>query len=202
MLISTHRVAISGQDVVINNINSPFKQEEIYEIADLRAFSDELGDLTDYIVLVEDNYKENEKKEGIYKQTYKINLEQFSDVYYVLLIYNIDFNKSDIFETISINLKNNEKLSENQIILEIIKQLNIKIYNYQLIDSTYEQESIEGNYYQTYLITTTNREKINVLVEINVIKKHNFNLFITMGVIIVAVGVIIIILKRKKAKNV
>jgi len=196
LLTSTHRSAVSGKDVVINDINNPYTQQQILEITNLKAHIDELGDVTDYIVLIEDNYKNNINKEGIYEQKYIVNLEGFEDYYYILLINNINFNESDKFETIQISLSNKDNLNENKIISEIINQLNIKIYNYQLIDSNYDDNDINlGSYYQSYLITTTSREKLNVLVEINVIENKNYQtpiLIVTLLVSGVTAGIIII----------
>lgn len=196
LLTSTHRSAVSGKDVVINDINNPYTQQQILEITNLKANIDELGDVTDYIVLIEDNYKNNINKEGIYEQKYIVNLEGFEDYYYILLINNINFNESDKFETIQISLSNKDNLNENKIISEIINQLNIKIYNYQLIDSNYDDNDINlGSYYQSYLITTTSREKLNVLVEINVIENKNYQtpiLIVTLLVSGVTAGIIII----------
>lgn len=187
---------MSGKDVVINDINNPYTQQQILEITNLKAHIDELGDVTDYIVLIEDNYKNNINKEGIYEQKYIVNLEGFEDYYYILLINNINFNESDKFETIQISLSNKDNLNENKIISEIINQLNIKIYNYQLIDSNYDDNDINlGSYYQSYLITTTSREKLNVLVEINVIENKNYQtpiLIVTLLVSGVTAGIIII----------
>lgn len=196
LLTSTHRSAVSGKDVVINDINNPYTQQQILEITNLKANIDELGDVTDYIVLIEDNYKNNINKEGIYEQKYIVNLEGFEDYCYILLINNINFNESDKFETIQISLSNKDNLNENKIISEIINQLNIKIYNYQLIDSNYDDNDINlGSYYQSYLITTTSREKLNVLVEINVIENKNYQtpiLIVTLLVSGVTAGIIII----------
>lgn len=202
LLSATHRIGISGQDVVINDINKPYNQNEIQELANLRAFIHEFGEVTNYIILVENNYENNEKKEGVYEQKYTIDLEGYQEYYYVLLIYNINFNKSDSVETIEIVSTPNNFLSENDIISEIIKKLNIKIYNYQLIEGNYDESSSNGTYYQTYLVTTTNRERINVLVEIKVSNKNNNYLYLGIGILIVVTIITIIIFsKRKRVKN-
>jgi len=202
LLSATHRIGISGQDVVINDINKPYNQNEIQELANLRAFTHEFGEVTNYIILVENNYENNEKKEGVYEQKYTIDLEGYQEYYYVLLIYNINFNKSDSVETISIVSTPNNFLSENNIISEIIKKLNIKIYNYQLIEGNYDESSSNGTYYQTYLVTTTNGERINVLVEIKVSNKNNNYLYLGIGILIVVTIITIIIFsKRKRVKN-
>lgn len=141
----------------------------------------------------------NKNKEGIYEQIYKINLEQYKEYSYVLLIYNVDFNKTDLVETIKLQTKSNVYLTENQIILEIIKQLNIKVFNYQMIENDYLESSEAGKYYQSYIITSTTNNKINVLVEIEVINSNSYLIpALIGGTILVSIGVIVISIKRRK----
>lgn len=204
LMLSTQRPAISGQDVVVNDIKNPYNQQEITEKANLKAYIEGLGEVTNYIILVEDDYKNNSNKEGVFEQKYIVNINGYEDYYYVLLIYNVNFNQFDKLETIKVSSTTNVFLTESTIITKIIEELHIKIFNYQLIEGDYSEESDVGKYYQSYLITTTNRERINVLVEVNVYENENTNAYLIIGVGVIAVFAItlIVIIKRKRVKNV
>lgn len=199
-LSDTHKPGESYKDVLINDVNKPFTQTEIERLAGLKVYDENMVDLSHYIVLTDDEYANNRTKEGIFKQTYTLNLKDY-DLDYVLTIYNVDFNKFDLIEVIKIQTKTNRFLDERAILYEVIKELNIKVYKYELKDSNYERDVSVGKYYQTYIITTTNNEKINVLVEVDVSRSKNSLQIIIMGVLILSLAAIITLKVIKRIKG-
>lgn len=195
----SHRASISGKDVLINDINKPYNQSEIEIIADLKAYSDKYGDLSNYIILFEDNYINNKEEEGVYIQKYKIDLDEYNDYYYELLIYNINFNKADFHEEITIKTNVSNYLSEKQLINKIKKELGVDIYNYELLNSNYIDNELEGSYLQNYLITTTNNKVINVTVLIDVVlTKTNYLPIIIAGILATTVIIYFVCIRKGK----
>lgn len=84
------RPAISGRDVLINNIETPYNNDEIKEISNLMAFDAYDGNLTDKITLVEDNYLANKIIPGVWIQTYEVTNSLGYKTTYTLTIQNID----------------------------------------------------------------------------------------------------------------
>lgn len=195
----------SNEDVLINDINNPYTQEEIYSIANIKAYDENLGDITNYIILTYDEYKNNETKEGLYIQTYEIDIENINEKYN-LIIYNVNFKEYDYIETIELDTYKNKYLSESEILTNIIKKFNIKIYKYELIQSNYLKNSKTGTYYNEYIIQTTNNDKINILVKINVKdnRQNNQTLIYTSIIIFILIIILVIfkIYKKRRSLNV
>lgn len=196
----THRVSITGKDVLINDISKPYNQEEIDLISDLKAYSNKYGDVSNYIILYEDNYNNNKEKEGVYIQKYKIDLEEYENYYYELLIYNIDFNKADYYEEINISTNIKNYLDEDEIIKAIKNHLESDIYNYKLLDSNYIDNKLKGSYLQTYLVTTTNNKVFNVKVLIDVVENEKNNKPLILGGLLLVVLGTYYIYSRKGRK--
>lgn len=191
----------SNKDVLVNDVNNPFTQKQIESITKLKVYDDSLGDISDYIILYEDEYRGNENKEGMFKQTYKLNLNDY-DLSYVLTIYNINFNSFDRVELFEINTTVEKYLTDEEIIKKIATHYNIKVFNYEIISSNYYENVANGSYELNYIIRTTNNEKINVVVNINVNNEANkTGLYVGIATSILLIGVIVFVIYNKKKGN-
>lgn len=191
----------SNKDVLINDVNNPFTQKQIESITKLKVYDDSLGDISDYIILYGDEYRGNENKEGMFKQTYKLNLNDY-DLTYVLTIYNINFNSFDRVELFEINTTVEKYLTDEEIIKKIATHYNIKVFNYEIISSNYYENVANGSYELNYIIRTTNNEKINVVVNINVNNEANkTGLYVGIATSILLIGVIVFVIYNKKKGN-
>ncbi|MDY0278487.1 MAG: hypothetical protein RBQ97_10440, partial [Acholeplasma sp.] len=90
------REAVSKRDVIINNISKPFTYAEIEEIVMLKAYDEVFGDLTEKIVLVNNQYAGNETVIGFFELEYEVTNDYGVKTTYVLIVYNVDFEKPEI----------------------------------------------------------------------------------------------------------
>ena len=76
------------------------------------------------------------------------------------------------------------------------------LFNYEIISSNYYENVANGSYELNYIIRTTNNEKINVVVNINVNNEANkTGLYVGIATSILLIGVIVFVIYNKKKGN-
>lgn len=88
-----YNLGISGEQTVINNIDAPYSLERIKQIAEIQAFDDYYGDLTDQIEIVRDTYSDNMNKVGNFEIEFKVTNPSNLSTTYVLNVSNKDLTK-------------------------------------------------------------------------------------------------------------
>lgn len=209
--LPNHRPAISGADIIVNNINKPYSQNEIDRIANIIVLKNG-EDLTNQLVLIENEYLNNERNLGYYKQTYQITIEEFDGksyfdvVYqYVLTIYNLSEIKENDILQITIKTNPDKYLSLNEIIEHLSKELDDNIFRYEVISSNYFDNGLEDSFLIELIITNRKNEKQLIEITISsyyeVKEQRNVKFFILVILVISTIIFIIIKLKRRKKKN-
>lgn len=152
----------------------------------LKAYSNDFGELTDFVYILENNYESNENKEGLYSIIYGINLNEYKDISYTLYIYNIDFSKNIIKKELFVNDLN---LNEKELIKLFSDKLNIKVIDLNLIEinKLNKKYIVKTNDNKTYEITLTYQ------------KNNNFKYLLILTVIIPILAITIYLFWRKKS---
>lgn len=205
--LTNHRLAISGEDVIFNDINNAYSQSEIAEIASIKVMFNG-KDITDNLILYENNYLGNENNVGMYTQIYRITVnnnfegEMIETTYeYVLTIYNSDL-KVKTYE-LNTNVMLGNYLTVEDFRKLINNELNITVRNIEEISNNYQGSEHSGSYYVDYLVTDANNRKVKVTININVIEEETiipikFIIIATSTLLVVAIIIINIIKRRKK----
>ena len=89
--VPTERPAISGQDTVINNVDSPYTESEIRAIAIKKVTDAYDGDITDLVVVTEDNYTASKNKVGTFTITYSVTNSSNLTSTFIVNVLNRDF---------------------------------------------------------------------------------------------------------------
>lgn len=84
------RPAISGEDVIFNNIDNPYTIEQIKNIADLKVFDPYYGDITSQIQISKDNYSQNKHETGSFPIEFTVTNPSNITTTYILTILNCD----------------------------------------------------------------------------------------------------------------
>lgn len=203
LIHETHRPAESLNDVVLNDIDNPLTQEDIRQIIDLKFIDEFYGDLSHHIVLKEDNYFNNKTKEGMFYQVYKVEYESIN-VTYKLNIYNINFNEDTSLNdgiNISLNVDLGSKYNKENIISKILNETNLMIHDYEIVETNYLNNDVEGEYFINIVFRTINNEKVNVVTYIRVQKNQKDDILKLISLIIISiliVGTIIYKLYNKR----
>lgn len=206
--LPNHKPAISGVDLIINDINNPYSQQEINAIADIIVIKSG-EDITNELVLVEDEYLNNERTLGYFKQIYEIVVLEFDgkEYYnisyrYVLTILNISFNNE--YEDILINTNPDKYLSINDILKYLEEELKYEIFQHEIVSNDYFDNGTEGDYLIELIITNKKNKKqhlkINIASYFEEEKAMDFK-FILLSAILGLIGLIIIVslvIRRKK----
>lgn len=207
--LPNHRPAISGVDLIINDINNPYSQQEIRQIANIVVMKNG-EDITNELVLIDDEYLNNETKLGYFKQTYQITNREFDgndyfDVIYqyVLTIYNI--NESIDYQEIIIKTDPLNYLSIADIINYLEEDLNLDVFKYEVTNNDYFDSGIEGDFYIELIITNRKNEKQHLRIQIASYypSKEKTNMkYIVLGIIfsLVVLIVSVSLIKRRKRK--
>ncbi|VEU80470.1 hypothetical protein [Haploplasma axanthum] len=133
--------AISGKDLIVNNVSKPYTQNEILKISELTAKDDYDGDMTKKIKIIRNEWLGNEQKIGIYEQEYSVTNSAGLTTNYILKIKNQDFDAPKIegpkSEVISYTkkitreeIKNKFKVTDN-----IDDKLNIEIQSDNFVNN-------------------------------------------------------------------
>lgn len=88
--------AISGEDLIITNVDEPFEVEDIIKIANIKAYDDYDGDITDKIKYDASNYINNKKKLGTYDIVFEVENSSKIKTTYILKVRVIDLTKPTI----------------------------------------------------------------------------------------------------------
>lgn len=183
------RVAISGKDTIVNDINKPYSQEEIVSIAKIKVFDENNNDITNLLKLKEDNYQNNKNRKGVFKQVYSINLYD-EEYLYILNIYNVDLLLNNF--TCNIQIYNLRRMNINEIIELVEEQNQIIINQFNIIEDNYSNNfNKEGTYLLRLKISTNKGEEQELLINIDVVlgKESSSTILIIIGTI---VGIIIL----------
>ncbi|MDY0278525.1 MAG: DUF5011 domain-containing protein [Acholeplasma sp.] len=102
-----HKPSISGKDMIINNIDTPYTLDKIKSIANLKAIDEVDGDITSKIKIIKDEYSSNMKSIGTWVITYQVTNSFNKSTVYDLIIKNMDLTKPIITgpDTISFGYK-------------------------------------------------------------------------------------------------
>jgi len=178
---NTHKLAKSYEDAIINDINNPLSQEQILNLINLKVFYNN-EDVTNYVTLIYDDYKNNNSKEGMFEQVYELNYKNIKESY-VITIYNINLNNDF---SININIKKGKELNIKSIVSKVIEKYNLTIYEYEIIESNYKDSKTIGNYYKKIRFLQTNNETIEVIVNISILNNtfEKYIIFISISIII------------------
>lgn len=84
---------ISGEHTVINNIDAPYTEARIRQIANLKAYDEYYGDISEDIVIVRDDYTENNTKVGSFEIEYKVTNKSGLSTTFILIVSNKDITK-------------------------------------------------------------------------------------------------------------
>lgn len=204
--LPNHRPAISGIDVIVNDINEPYTQANIEEIANIKVMLND-DDITNKLFLFEDEYINNENKVGIFKQTYRITMNhivgdsKYEHHYdYVLTIYNIDL-KVDV-TTINVETTINNYLLESDLVKIIEEKLAINVFSIKELSSNYYNDNKEGIFTIEYLITnfTNQQKRVDIVVNVKSVEaKFNTKIIVIICLIVlVAIIILLNILKRRR----
>lgn len=90
------RAAISGEDLVITNVDKPYTTEEIIEYANITAIDEYDGNLTDSITYDDKNYIENKHKIGTYQIKFSVKNSSNKTTEYILNVQVVDFKAPEI----------------------------------------------------------------------------------------------------------
>lgn len=186
-------------NIVINDVNKPLSQNDICRIIDFKIVIDNrISDLE--VLLISDEYKNNETKLGVFKQVYQVIYEN-KKYDCTISIYNMDLKGDIVSKKIEISTYQDNFLSE-AIILEMISEnLGIEIFSYVIKENNYFNDNKKGSFNQMILITSKTNEVFEVNLTINV-GKNKLSYIYVLGVLLVGLGVLItIIIKRKRIKN-
>lgn len=186
-------------NIVINDVNKPLSQNDICRIIDFKIVIDnKISDLE--VLLISDEYKNNETKLGVFKQVYQVIYEN-KKYDCTISIYNMDLKGDIVSKKIEISTYQDNFLSE-AIILEMISEnLGIEIFSYVIKENNYFNDNKKGSFNQMILITSKTNEVFEVNLTINV-GKNKLSYIYVLGVLLVGLGVLItIIIKRKRIRN-
>lgn len=186
-------------NIVINDVNKPLSQNDICRIIDFKIVIDnKISDLE--VLLIYDEYKDNEINLGVFKQVYQVIYEN-KKYDCTITIYNMDLKGNIISKKIEISTNCDNFLSE-AIILEMISEnLGIEIFSYVIKENNYFNDNKKGSYNQMILITSKTNKVFEVNLTINVGKNKRSYIY-GLGVFLVGLSVLItIIIKRKRIKN-
>lgn len=186
-------------NIVINDVNKPLSQNDICRIIDFKIVIDnKISDLE--VLLIYDEYKNNESNLGVFKQVYQVIYEN-KKYDCTICIYNMDLKGDIVSKKIEISTNCDNFLSE-AIILEMISEnLGIEIFSYVIKENNYFNDNKKGSYNQMILITSKTNKVFEVNLTINVGKNKRSYIY-GLGVLLVGLSVLItIIIKRKRIKN-
>lgn len=90
------KIAMSGKDTIVNNIDKPYNLDQISRIAELKAYDSYEGDITDRIFIYKDNYSINQTTVGQYSIEYSVINKAGLQSFYELIIVNVDLSVPNI----------------------------------------------------------------------------------------------------------
>ncbi|HHT55854.1 MAG TPA: DUF5011 domain-containing protein [Acholeplasma sp.] len=171
--------AISGDDVVLNNIEKPYTIEQIKEIINLQAHDAYDGDLTNKIVVEKDNYSENKNIVGMFKILFSVTNSSKVKTTYELTVKNQDFDAPVIVGP-------NEKVYsyKENITIDNLKELFTVSDNYdETVTLNATSNSFKGNTVGTYEISlnasdkagnkTVKKLKVSIIDDVNPVISDN-----------------------------
>lgn len=185
-------------NIVINDVNKPLSQEDIYRIVDFKiVINNQVSDLE--VLLIHDEYKNNEITLGIFKQVYQVSYE--NELYdCIICIYNIDLKAPVTSKNIEIITSEKNFLSEGIILKMISENMGIEIFSYVLKESNYFKGSKHGLYNQRFLITSSENKIFEVKLSIKV-EKPKYQYLYIFGGSLIGLSVLITIIRKKGAKK-
>lgn len=112
----TSKLAISGSDTIINDVDNPFTLEQIKKIANLSAHDEYDGDLTSEIYVSDDFYSDNKHKVGRHEIIFEVENTMGMIVTYTLTILNRDFRAPIITGPIKHDVTYQDKITNEYIL--------------------------------------------------------------------------------------
>ena len=189
--LQDHKVAISGEDFILNDVNSPYTIKEIYDIANVRAF---IGDveITNKLIVDFDDYENNKANEGNYNVIYKAiyNNEEYL---YKLIIINKNLTTIESLDELYFEVNLGEYFPDEKLFKMIEEELEKELIDPIVVESNFDSNEI-GLYYS--LVEFKNDDyQYELLVRIDVIDNNKSKVYILIGVGLLLVFITFIVYK-------
>lgn len=155
----------------ITNVNDPVDVEEIKSA--LKAYDETDGDVTDSIIIYEDNYSENKNVLGLYEVIFRANDSRNNCTYFTVFIQVVDIDAPVISGTLNLSAYNNQLLTQSEIINNLVLTDNYNLSSLitlELVSDDYTANyNIVGRYELVFRATDTSGNSSEESVFIDVI---------------------------------
>lgn len=163
------QAGISGDDTIINNIDTPYTIEEIIRLVDLKAYDDYDGDITHKIIPGTENYLANKSTVGTFYINFSVTNSSNKTTTYKVNVVNKDFQAPTIVGPTNHTISYKESMSNNAILALYTFVDNVdQELTLSAISSNYETNTV-GTF--NFVISATdksnNNKTINLVLIVN-----------------------------------
>lgn len=166
---TNYKAAVTGKDIIINNVSNPYTIEQIFQIANIKAIDPYDGDITHQIELINDTYSSNKNKVGQFSLHYQVTNSAELTTTYVLTIYNVDITKPIITGPLTQTISYRQQLTIEDIIAMYTVEDNVDTsLTLQLEETNYIENKV-GEFYFIFSATDSSNNKAEITHTLTVI---------------------------------